>query len=716
MITILEDPIKTVGTRLSNVIAARSQVRYKVSQSVSVPAAGQRIAVRVKEIGTGTLLTPIEFKYSADQNGELVIDLSQICVDILTANDWTSMECYFEFEDFPNVDGDPVVLTDPIVAAYSEKQLATTGGSNMWPYLLNNIPLGFSPTLFREPKLWEGWRRTFPLILDPNMAGSLLDPRFFVVEELDNQKNVLATRQNEPYILDSGLHNLEIDTSSIPDNVKYLRAYMTDDVGTQLYDYKDYSVECEHDEPIYVEWLNSLGGLEQHLFQINQDVNVRVSPGPTFDVSNDDDIADVRTTKFRLNQTYTQRLTLTVENIDGAFLDAVKEIKYSPAVRVLITRTSGDGVTGVPVIDFSTTHSTGDETQDFTFILEMPDNFDIYKSLLYDALDLLAPSGLTAVNTAAGEVTLNWTSNSANFEQGFEIQRSDSPSFGSPTSFNVGTGVTNYVDNIGTPDIYYYRVRATGGIDSDWSNIETVFVMVDQDALNWTDNMTSPTDNQRKLIDLFVIAEKAAGNWATRDEYWLLDLGSTNSLVGSAGTVLVQNVTPPLVTFDSEGIEYTVQSDTFLSIGKSLASLTNYQLGDGNVTYYIYDNNYSSGSVYYGGAFDGANFDQMSQLGSGLNNFLQSGGGGNLAIQPANSTLAFTVNGTNRAVVINGVPTAIGSAATAGLSTNDFHFGARNTGSGDFCLPAKFGMYSIGSEIGFDHVAHDTNVRNYLGV
>jgi predicted phage tail protein len=90
-----------------------------------------------------------------------------------------------------------------------------------------------------------------------------------------------------------------------------------------------------------------------------------------------------------------------------------------------------------------------------------------------------APSNLTATAARANgnndTVTLKWADNADN-ETGFEIQRSTSATFTSPTTSAAPANATQLVQTgLSRARTYYYRVRATNlGGPSDWSNAVNV--------------------------------------------------------------------------------------------------------------------------------------------------------------------------------------------------------------------------------------------------
>ncbi len=88
-----------------------------------------------------------------------------------------------------------------------------------------------------------------------------------------------------------------------------------------------------------------------------------------------------------------------------------------------------------------------------------------------------APSGLTATATTAPSVSLAWVDNSNN-ESGFTIQRATDNTFTTAlTTFNVAANVSSYSDTAVSAGTYFYRVRASNGIDtSAFSNTASVVV------------------------------------------------------------------------------------------------------------------------------------------------------------------------------------------------------------------------------------------------
>jgi hypothetical protein len=121
------------------------------------------------------------------------------------------------------------------------------------------------------------------------------------------------------------------------------------------------------------------------------------------------------------------------------------------------------------------------------------------------------PGNLKAVANSPTQVTLTWADNSNN-ETGFQVQRSTSSTFSSPTTFSVGANATTYVDKTAVKSTtYYYRVRAVdAAVDSAYAasvkvttpsvitvnapgNLKAVANSPTQVTLTWADNSNNET-------------------------------------------------------------------------------------------------------------------------------------------------------------------------------------------------------------------------------
>lgn len=87
-----------------------------------------------------------------------------------------------------------------------------------------------------------------------------------------------------------------------------------------------------------------------------------------------------------------------------------------------------------------------------------------------------APSSFTAVPDSPTQVTLSWTDNSNDTEDGFSVERKTGAGGTYAVIGTTATGVATYVDNTVSADTtYFYRVRAfTGSVFSSYSNEASV--------------------------------------------------------------------------------------------------------------------------------------------------------------------------------------------------------------------------------------------------
>jgi len=137
------------------------------------------------------------------------------------------------------------------------------------------------------------------------------------------------------------------------------------------------------------------------------------------------------------------------------------------------------------------------------------------------------PTNLKAVANSSTQVALTWTDTASN-ETGFEVWRSTSSSFASPTKFTINTvNAAAYTDNTAVAGTtYYYEVRALNGTTtSAWSNSATVTTPTSGGGatskqatptnfsvtalagalmkLAWTDNATAETGYEIQVSTIF---------------------------------------------------------------------------------------------------------------------------------------------------------------------------------------------------------------------
>jgi FtsP/CotA-like multicopper oxidase with cupredoxin domain len=135
-----------------------------------------------------------------------------------------------------------------------------------------------------------------------------------------------------------------------------------------------------------------------------------------------------------------------------------------PAGTVLETRAFSPNAQPITVVNHEV--NFGWEYVWHCHILAHEEN-DMMRTMAF-AVPPLAPNNLLA-SVQGKKVTLTWTDNSLS-ETGFVIERANDPGFATNrVLFQVGTGVTVYVDNtIDNKQSYFYRVRAINVVGDTW--------------------------------------------------------------------------------------------------------------------------------------------------------------------------------------------------------------------------------------------------------
>ena len=132
-----------------------------------------------------------------------------------------------------------------------------------------------------------------------------------------------------------------------------------------------------------LDWINTVGGIEQHLFTISQTVDVRVDEGNMVETPVLQDYEDVVRTKRRYKAETVQRMTLTAEKLTFNQFLALREIKDTDSLRVYLNKDGSRFIDAVVVNNFQDSVVTNNDLHTFIVQIEFPDDFDFYKAKEY---------------------------------------------------------------------------------------------------------------------------------------------------------------------------------------------------------------------------------------------------------------------------------------------------------------------------------------------
>lgn len=239
--------------------------------------------------------------------------------------------------------------------------------------------------LFKDdvnPILWKEWIRTLSYLVDVDLgtrvdytADTLYERRG--TEDASKQEissaDVSKTTTEQPTIV-----HATVNTSPVTDPFASLvlrDAANAENISEQMF----FEVRDSCKNPVMIEWQNSLGGFDQHLFSIKQEVNLVSKEGLSYEQGLQGDFEDTAGAKYRKNELPHQQFRLMAEQLRKEHLMALAEIKNSDIVRLWLNKT-GDKYLDVLVIEQLNTPFNSDEAyHKFSLVVELPDGADFYQ-------------------------------------------------------------------------------------------------------------------------------------------------------------------------------------------------------------------------------------------------------------------------------------------------------------------------------------------------
>ena len=148
--------------------------------------------------------------------------------------------------------------------------------------------------------------------------------------------------------------------------------------STYLSETKTFAQEKPCSNPVMIEWVNHRGGLEQHLFQVNQAVNKVVETGLSFSKNVGGPLDTITGSTGRIGFDEVQKVTLTAEKLTKNFAKCLAQMKSSPILRVWLDQTGAQTMDVIITNDFVFDFQTNDSLVDYSVTIQMPPNFDLF--------------------------------------------------------------------------------------------------------------------------------------------------------------------------------------------------------------------------------------------------------------------------------------------------------------------------------------------------
>lgn len=245
-------------------------------------------------------------------------------------------------------------------------------------------------TNFEKPFIWEGFKRTVSAVVDSNMSTRIgRDDWQFKTSGFDINKNA-DLGGGELFPQDSNLidiatvdissgfdfsvnpYYVAVEAQTIPNPIFAI-------ISKRLY----FEVKCLPNNPIAIEWLNSAGAFDQHIFGITQTFQKDVEQGLTYENAINEDIATQSLTKGRVPLTWVQSFQCEADDLTKDQMKALSEIKQSAVIRIWLKADGTKWVNAVVSNFYSTIYDSDERRFSVNFQFELPNNYDLEKALEY---------------------------------------------------------------------------------------------------------------------------------------------------------------------------------------------------------------------------------------------------------------------------------------------------------------------------------------------
>lgn len=349
--------------------ASTTQLRYVYNESDLTDIDKYFLEVVIPELSGVTLY------YFPDSSGNIEFDVGMAVQLAMPTN---YIEYHLEVTPYRDGVAEAGITSLDILAVISKVQILSQYGANLYQFIAKPTNYGSIMTMFDIPRFWNGWEKIARFI---SMSYVPVD---FDFTPLDiNQQAITPVVNNTSLGPIPRVADMALTWPSGATNPYYLQITGSDATDGQLTIDKTYSLHEECQEPIMIEWLNSLGVYETWLFQIEQAVINTSEQGLMWETPITEDISTVQTTKQRFTEKDTQFITVKAAHLNQNELQGLHDIKRSNDVRVWLLKDGSEWVSVRVSAGYETTFTTGKNNYEFSLSIEFPDNFDFFKAKKY---------------------------------------------------------------------------------------------------------------------------------------------------------------------------------------------------------------------------------------------------------------------------------------------------------------------------------------------
>jgi hypothetical protein len=266
--------------------------------------------------------------------------------------------------------------------------------------------------------------------------------------------------------------------------------------------------------------------------------------------------------------------------------------------------------------------------------------------------------------------------------------------------------LNRYFNKGGVSSMFGSRAKFSDNLSNVIAEVQAVF-----------DRMPTLSENEKDAVATFIINEKNIGNYDLYDEFYCLSLGATNGLIGFKSKTATANGG---ITWGVNGATFNGTTGYIDTDWNPASDGVNYKSGDAYVSMFIKDFTQTASDRIPFGSYDGTSYDfinayQLGRINGALFTSVENTEI-NYGASLDNALFSVGSSGGNTTVYLDGIfgDTDVFDGTTA-LNTAPFYIGARNDeSSSGFFVQGTISSTLIGAEIGFDHAAHNTNLRLFL--
>lgn len=269
-----------------------------------------------------------------------------------------------------------------ILVPLSLRSIKSENGANLWDWLLKLTPTMRILTKFptKEALFWDGWKRHASVYIDPDISTRIATNIQWVFRNRNRAGGDTGSISNVAISKTPD----RVESEQIPTGNDYhigVTARLTaGDILTVNQDFIN-GVECLR--PIMVEWINSFGAYEQHLFQLNQNFTITSRDGVIHNLGINDDLDNVIKSIGRMTDGYQQAITLQADQLTRGQLIALSEIKHSTKIRVFLSKDGSEYIEAVVFAGYGDDFNSKGTFFEFFLSLQLPDNFNLFDHLQY---------------------------------------------------------------------------------------------------------------------------------------------------------------------------------------------------------------------------------------------------------------------------------------------------------------------------------------------